>query len=295
MTTLMISVTLLALAFVVGPLFALAANANINRYVDQELKTFAVAASTHIYKGALVGMNADGYCVPYTPGLPFLGVSYEEGDNSSGAAGVVSVRVYTQSDFEFTITGVAVTDAMRPVYATDDATLTLTPQDCADPIGRVVHYLAANKALVRIQSAPNIPSDQIRSQIELDCETGATPSSGILIPANLNEAGMVIEVAYALVTEVFAGGDEDQGVITLKDTDDTTLNVTFTPTNAGADAVGDIIQPGGSASTAIRGSTGGAAALVPAGKGVKAVVTTPTSGVGPAGKMRVFITARLSK
>ena len=41
---------------------ALTANRELNRYVDQELRSFPVAASQHVWKGALVGVDrSTGY------------------------------------------------------------------------------------------------------------------------------------------------------------------------------------------------------------------------------------------
>jgi hypothetical protein len=105
---------------------ALSASRELDRYVDQELRTFKVAASTTIYKGSLVSVQADGYAAPLTAAELFVGVAYEEIDNSAGADGDKSVRVYTVGDFNHALSGAAIANVGDEVYASDDGTLTFT-------------------------------------------------------------------------------------------------------------------------------------------------------------------------
>ena len=105
---------------------ALTANRDVDHYIDQELRSFQVAASEHIYKGAFVGLASTGYAQALTAGDPFVGIAYEESDNSSGANGAVSVRVYTLGDFGLTLSGAAISSTGRPVFASADDTLTFT-------------------------------------------------------------------------------------------------------------------------------------------------------------------------
>ena len=85
-----------------------------------------VGTVVHVYKGGFVGLNASGYARPLTAGDRLLGLAYEEADNSSGSNGDDTVRVFTVGDFDHALTGAAVTDIGRPVFASDDATLTFT-------------------------------------------------------------------------------------------------------------------------------------------------------------------------
>lgn len=120
---------------------------------------------------------------------------------------------------------------------------------------------------------------------EFDCETGVDATEHILVPAVQNSNGLVLELAYGIVTEVFAGGDEDQGIVTIKDTADNVL-ATLTPSNAGADATGDVVI--GTAKL-FGGATGDAVKTIAKGVGIKAAVTQATAGAGAAGKMRVYL------
>jgi len=105
---------------------ALTKNRDVDHYVDQELRTLQVAAAKHIYKGAIVGVNSSGYAQPLAAGDAFAGIAYEEIDNSAGANGDLSVRVYTQGDFGLALSGAAVAHVGRPVFASADDTLTFT-------------------------------------------------------------------------------------------------------------------------------------------------------------------------
>ena len=105
---------------------ALTENRDLDHYIDQELRTFAVAASSHIYKGAMVGLDSNGYARPLVAGDPFVGIAYEESDNSAGANGDTSVRLYTLGDFGHALAGASQTQVGDAVYASADDTLTFT-------------------------------------------------------------------------------------------------------------------------------------------------------------------------
>ncbi|HUU84624.1 MAG TPA: hypothetical protein VM243_14085 [Phycisphaerae bacterium] len=146
---------------------ALTANREVDHYVDQELRSLPVAGFSRVYKGAFVGVQHDGYVRGLVAGDRFCGIAYEEGDNSSGGATQKQVRVYTMGDFALTLNGLATTDRLKPVYATDDATLSLTGGPKASYVGRVVDRLGTNLALVRLGDLGHLPADDQDAQ--LDC------------------------------------------------------------------------------------------------------------------------------
>lgn len=143
------AVVILVLALL--PARLLSANTHIDQQTDQEFKLFAVAANVRIYGGARVGLNPAGYLKPFEPGDIFAGISKQECNNTGGLDGAKSVLVRTLGDFELVIAGVALTDRNKPVFATADDAQALTGHPDAY-MGRVVHYLAANKALVRLRT-----------------------------------------------------------------------------------------------------------------------------------------------
>lgn len=160
---------------------ALSANRNVDRMADQELREYPVGAAEHIYRMGFVGVDPAGYAKAFVPGDVFVGVAYEESDNSAGAAGAKDVRVYVMGDFCLALTGAAHTDTGHPVFATDDATLALTGHPDAF-VGTVLHKDAdaAGYVIVRMRTAGEKPPNGIGS-IELTLtgyetftETGAT-------------------------------------------------------------------------------------------------------------------------
>lgn len=129
---------------------ALSANRDLDRYVDQELRALPVAADTHIFKGALVGLSG-GYARGLVAADAFAGVAYEEADNTGGVDGGAVVRVYTMGDFEHPLTGAAAANNGAAVYASDDGTLTLSASGNS-AVGRQVQVPAANKIVLRVRS-----------------------------------------------------------------------------------------------------------------------------------------------
>ena len=130
---------------------ALTANREVDRYVDQELRSYPVAGSAHICKGAVVTLDGDGYSEPLSAGNRFLGLAYEEADNGSGSDGDIRVRVFTLGDFGHTLTGATVGDVGRAVFASADDTLTFTPGGNTF-VGHVKDWVTTNEIILRLDT-----------------------------------------------------------------------------------------------------------------------------------------------
>ena len=128
---------------------ALSANHDVDRFVDQDLRSFGVAAGTHIFRGAFVELDDSGFLVPSSNGGMFVGIAYEEGDNASGQDGDVSVRVFTQGDFAVPLAGVTEADIGRSVYAVDDGTASFSSQGSAT-VGFVQSIESTGRAVLRL-------------------------------------------------------------------------------------------------------------------------------------------------
>ncbi len=161
-----IAIAVMAIFFFGLGLRALSANAQIDRLAEQDLRTWPVGAARHIYGGANVGVDPAGQLKPFEPGDEFVGVAYEEKDNSSGAAGALTCRVHTQGDFTPTLTGVTNGDVGKAVYATADDAQALSGHPDAF-MGRVVGKFAANKAVVRLKSLGEKPTAADTGSIEI--------------------------------------------------------------------------------------------------------------------------------
>ena len=116
-------------------------------------RAYPVEASTHIYQGTLVFINATGNADDDTAtGVnAFAGIAVDEVDNSSGGAGDKWVEVYTEGDFELTGTGFALTDNGMPVYADDNYALVLSLGSTSVRIGTIVRNVSSTKAIVAIK------------------------------------------------------------------------------------------------------------------------------------------------
>ena len=249
-----------------------------------ELNDIPAAASAHPYEGSMVGL-ASGYARALTAGDLFLGHAYQEADNTVGTAAAANINVRVRQGrycAQVTITAVAVTDVGKEVFASDDATYTLT-RGANSRVGRVVRYVTTGTCIVEFEP------HQILEAIapEVDCGLAAAAADALIWPGYANPRGLVIAEIFARVTEAFAGAGEDQGIVTVSDESDNAL-ATLTATDASGDSVGDIIV-GYQRQAA---STNDALKTVAAGEYIDCVCTQLTSGAGLTGKMIVYVVAQ---
>ena len=114
-----------------------------------------VAASGYVYQGSMVGLVAgSGYARALTAGDYFAGFAQEEVDNASGSAGDQEVQVLEHGVVWFAaITGASgLADVSKEVFASDDATLTLTAGSNSS-VGRISAYDATRGFAVRFGAA----------------------------------------------------------------------------------------------------------------------------------------------
>lgn len=119
------------------------------------IQNFPVAGSTHIYKGALCMIKADGYVAKATATANsyFGGVAVDESDNSGSATdGATTVNLYRRGRFLFTTFSDTLTqaDVGSPVYATDDNVVTVTSASNKQKVGNIVEFVSASSAWVDI-------------------------------------------------------------------------------------------------------------------------------------------------
>lgn len=205
---------------------ALSANREVPRYIDQQLRTFRVAADKHIYKGAFAGLDADGYAQGLVAGDPFLGVAFEEMDNTGGSDGDLSVRVYTIGDFEHTLTGVAVTDIGRPVFASADNTLTFDGNGNSY-VGIVQDYVSANTIILRIDPHRKLVKTVIHAveNLAAGADIAARAIHAFIVDGWITEARVVNQATSAAGID-----DSNTCVITLAIDAGTVVTETFDST-----------------------------------------------------------------
>ena len=114
-----------------------------------------IAAATKIFKRALVGFSA-GYARNLVAGDNFGGLAIAQADNSDGAAGQKEVEV-DYPMIRANLTGLAVTDIGKDVYATnsnvDDLTLTATDNT---KVGYVKGFISAGVGWVQLVPATGV-------------------------------------------------------------------------------------------------------------------------------------------
>lgn len=242
----------------------------------------------------------DGESLDYTPGgnldagtpvrLPDGRIGVVPRPSSSGELAAVQTSGIFRGDAASADTWsagdslvyVVASKTLAKAALTQDATLVV-------PIGpaAVAKTDGQTSALVHLAQGPRNSGLVTQSVVhEFDCQTGEDAAAHVLIPAEHNPHGLLLLATLAVVTEVFGGDGEDQGVVSVRY--DTTAVSTITATNGAADATGDILV--GTLSI-IAASSGAVAPIIPAGKAVNAIVSQATSGTGAAGKMKVYIVA----
>lgn len=197
---------------------------------------------------------------------------------------------FTRGRFAFKSAS-ATTFAVRdPVYWDVSANLAIT-EASAEPgdlyLGPALKAKTSGQLEVEVDMGECCPPETVpylSRVVEFDCDgTEALNTIKTLIPAARNKTGLILLAGIGRITEVFAGAAQDQGIVTLEDSDGTDLG-TLTPSDAGADAVGDVVLSTGKV---LGGATGDAIVTVAAGKGVQAKLTQIASGAGAAGKIKV--------
>lgn len=130
----------------------LSAVREVPRFVDQELRSFAVATNVKIYKGALLSVRSTGYVGPLVAGEQFAGIAYETIDNTGGANGAENVRAYVKGDFELPLASAAITDIGDACYGSADDTLTKTSSSNTY-IGVIIGFVSSTTIHLRIDDA----------------------------------------------------------------------------------------------------------------------------------------------
>jgi len=116
--------------------------------VGGDMNSIPIIASDIAYEGAMVGDNGAGYGRPLMAGDKFLGHSIERVTNASAVAGAFNIRVRSGVYRMVCPLVGLITDVGRPVYASDDATLTFAASIAAvknSYVGRISRYVSATK------------------------------------------------------------------------------------------------------------------------------------------------------
>lgn len=148
-----------------------AATADLNPiYELGDVGDLPVKASQTIYRGEAVGLTS-GYARQLNAGDTFVGFATAKAVGTSSDGGV-NVNIIRNGFRVLTISGVAVTDVAKPVYASDSNTYVLT-QSTNTRIGTVARYISSNTALVKFESTRSF------GNVALTDNSGGTASTTI--------------------------------------------------------------------------------------------------------------------
>ena len=116
---------------------------------DGKIQLMPVKSAAIIFQNAL--LMVDPVAVGVLPAAAlvngrFVGIAYE--DNSDGAA---SIRVQREGAFEMVGVGFADADLGKPVYASDDQTVSVTQATNELEVGKVIEIISATKVIVDLK------------------------------------------------------------------------------------------------------------------------------------------------
>lgn len=130
-----------------------------DEFMERGVET--LAAETRFWPNAMIGTDPTGYLAKFddTQLMTFAGVvTQDQGAPllpvSTAGDGAAMLRVHQPQRLEVAVSGVAVTDIGRKVYASDDQTGTFTPTTYGNVIGVVVDVVATGIALIEPAYAP---------------------------------------------------------------------------------------------------------------------------------------------
>lgn len=238
---------------------------------------YQVAATTVIYRGGFVALNDAGYLVMYVAppastatatGNKFVGVALEH-IASQTAAGDARCRVQVGGYFTYALSSAVIADVGKPVFASDDNTLTKVGIGNAF-VGTVVELASAGNVVVELPAMGAQPRGGVIQRVSATLDITAASDVTTLIFKNENHNGLVITHCAMYLTTLTDG---TQCVITLRDTAGTTTGITLTSSTTPGDAAKDSVL---GIKTLFQAATGGAIIFIPADLGLEAFVTTAT-------------------
>jgi hypothetical protein len=119
------------------------------------LNSIPIIASDIVYEGSMVGDNGAGYGRPLVAGDKFVGHAKCKCDNAGGSAGDKNIELISGKRYRLIVDLVAlITDVGQPVYASDDATLSLAAAITTTAnsfVGVITRYVSATQMEVEFR------------------------------------------------------------------------------------------------------------------------------------------------
>jgi len=204
-----------------------------------------------IYKNTFVGLDATGYLESYAPyaqaatpgtGNRFWGMALANVDNSAGADGAKTCPVLMSGIIQYPFSGVAQLDVGKPIYVTDNATLSLTAHNNAY-LGTILAVPATGTCVVDTLS----PSDRlgatagriVHKTLNIDM-CGTVNTAMVLLHETENHHGAYVYSLRGVNTEVITA--TTPGVATVVHTRGTDTTTTAIITTVDNSAEQDVTQ-----------------------------------------------------
>lgn len=196
---------------------------------------YPVAASTVIFKGGFVGINAAGNLVMHVPedltstqgAHKFVGIAQEH-ITSQSSAGDATCKVQVSGYFRHALTAATIADVGKAVYVTDSQTIAKTGVASIDVIGTIITLESSAVVIVRLNDFGTLMGEITRSIKSFDITT-ADSVVMLLHESENHNGGFMSDIAAVITTQISsAGGD---AVLTVSHTrsTETTLGLTLTP------------------------------------------------------------------
>lgn len=138
--------------FGLGPMAALTADRNTQSKVG-DIAIYPVSATTQIYKGSLVMVDADGFLIPAADAANgrVVGVADENVDNDPGSDGDLNCRVVAGRKFLFAASSITQAMVNQVMYVVDDQTFDDGNGTNAIKAGRLVEFVSTTSGWIYIQ------------------------------------------------------------------------------------------------------------------------------------------------
>ena len=123
-----------------------------------DINEFPVLGGELIYQGSAVGLEvASGYVRDLQVGDKFLGFAEDNIDASNASDGEKNIRVKRRGSVTLELSGAALTDVGKSIYATDDNTFTLSNTSSVY-IGQIIRHQLGDEVIVDFDAARVTPA-----------------------------------------------------------------------------------------------------------------------------------------
>lgn len=249
---------------------------------------FPVAASTAIYAGGFVGVNASGDLVMHAPEdltaaqgtHRFAGIAQQH-IASQTAAGDAKCRVLTEGIITHALASATKADVGKSVYVTDSQTIALTGACSIDVIGKIINLDSSGNVDVRLNPFGTGPGEITRVINGWDISTAGTTVM-ILHESENHNGGWMSDLATVVTTAIDAITTD--AVVTASHTTATETTLGLTLTYLDNTLVNDLIVSNALGKLfGVGTATADNLIFIPADVAVMLVQTTDPVGGGPTG------------